>query len=348
MLSRVADSIYWMARYIERAENLARLLMANQSLMLDAGVRGQSNGSFWQPILMTTGDEDGYHRLYSTFNGEQVENYLSVCPENSNSIINCIRTARENARMVRDQITDEMWRSVNDLYHFVTSERGELVRQQTPTEYYEQIMQGSYLFQGIARATIMRDQAWHFLQIGTYLERADKTSRLVDMCSGLPLVKSPHRDANPLRWQSLLHSCSGYHGCREHDNELDPRHVLEFLFLSDHFPRSVRFCVHEVDRALNCLGKPKGLPSSTLDPISASGRLKADVDYTTIDEILQRGVHEYIDDLQARLNHVGLAIFETFILYADLSPVAITSLSPVTPLGAWHAGQDVQMQQQQQ
>lgn len=347
MLSRVADSIYWMARYMERAENLARLLMANQSLMLDAGVRGLGNGSFWEPILMTTGDEEGYHKLYSTLTGEQVEEYLSVRPENSNSIVNCIRTARENARMVRDQITDEVWRSVNDLYFFVTTGKGEQVRKQTPTEYYEQIVQGSCLFQGIARATTMRDEGWQFLQIGTYLERADKTSRLVDMCSNLPLVKSPHPDANPLRWQSLLRSCSGYHGCREHDNELDPRHVLEFLFLSNHFSRSVRFCVREVDRALNQLTEPKGLPPTTKDPIRVSGRLRADLDYTTIDEILNRGVHEYIDDLQLRLNDVGLSIFETFVLYADLSPLNITSPGLTVPLGAWHAEQDMQMQQQQ-
>lgn len=348
MLSRVADSIYWMARYMERAENLARLLMANQSLMLDAGVRGLGNGSFWEPILMTTGDEEGYHKLYSTLTGEQVEEYLSVRPENSNSIVNCIRTARENARMVRDQITDEVWRSVNDLYFFVTMGRGEQVRQQTPTEYYEQIVQGSCLFQGIARATTMRDEGWQFLQIGTYLERADKTSRLVDMCSSLPLVKSPHPDANPLRWQSLLRSCSGYHGCREYDTELDPRHVLEFLFLSNEFSRSVRFCVREVDRALNQLTEPKGLPSTTMDPIRVSGRLRADLDYTTIDEILDRGVHEYIDDLQSRLNKVGLSIFETFVLYADLSSLRITAPTPAAPLGAWHADQDMQMQQQQQ
>jgi len=103
---------------------LARLLMANQNLILDAGSRGQEEGNFWAPILMTTGDDEGYHELYSTLTGPDVEDYLSVRPENLNSIVNCIRTARENARMIRDQIPDEVWRSVNDLYLLITSGRG--------------------------------------------------------------------------------------------------------------------------------------------------------------------------------------------------------------------------------
>lgn len=347
MLSRVADSIFWMARYMERAENLARLLMANQNLILDAGSRGQEEGNFWEPILMTTGDDEGYHELYPTLTGPDVEDYLSVRPENLNSIVNCIRTARENARMIRDQIPDEVWRSVNDLYLLVISEKGEKIRQQTRMDYYEEIVRGSCLFQGVARATMMRDEGWQFLQIGTYLERADKTSRLVDMCSGLPMKKSSQAISHPLRWQSLLHSCSAYHGYREHDNEIDPRQVMEFLFLSDRFSRSVRFCLREVDRALSQLSAPpgqQGMPA----PVRACGLLRATLEYGTIDTILDQGVHEFIDDLQSKLNTLGNNIFETYVLYADLSPVGPTTSTPSIPLGAWHAAQDLHMQQQQQ
>jgi len=347
MLSRVADSIYWMARYMERAENLARLLMANQNLMLDAGSRGQEEGNLWEPVLMTTGDEEGYHKLYSTMAGADVEDYLSVRPENSNSILNCIRTARENARMIRDQIPDEVWRSVNDLYLFMTCDKGEQLRQQVRMDYYEEVVRGSCLFQGVARATMMRDEGWQFLQIGTYLERADKATRLVDMCSDLPMKKDSQAIEHPLRWQSLLHSCSAYHGYREQDNEIDPRSVLEFLFLSDRFSRSVRFCMREVNRALGQLNPPPGnvgMPA----PVRACGLLSAQLEYGTIDEILDHGVHEYIDDLQSKLNTLGLAIFETYVLYADLSPVGPTTSAPVIPLGAWHADQDAHSQQQQQ
>ena len=348
MLSRVADSIYWMARYMERAENLARLLLANQSLMLDAGSSKQGDATFWQSILMTTGDEEGYAALYPTVRGDCIDEYVSVRTENANSILNCIRNARENTRMIRDQITDEVWRAVNDLYLLVTSSKGRQLREQMPTDYYETIMQGSSHFQGAARATLMRNEAWQFLQIGTYLERADKTSRLIDACSGIALVMAPHPDARPLRWQGLLQSCSAWHGYREQHSDLAPRDVLEFLFLSDRFARSVRFCMREVDFALGRLLAPPVAQSPKTDPVRLSGQLRAALDYATIDEIIDAGLHEYIDQLQARLNVVGAAIFETHVLYADLTSAGTPgSGQSAIPLGAWHASLDTEMQQQQ-
>ena len=347
MLSRVADSIYWMARYIERADNLARLLLENKNLMLDAGAGQQEEADFWHPLLMTTGDEAGYHALYPEVTAQNVEKYLAARPENPNSIANCVRSARENARMIRDQITDEVWRSVNDLHLFLVSKRADEMRRQVPNEYYETVMQGSCLFQGAARATMTRNEGWHFLVIGTYLERADKTSRLVDACSSSPLVIPPHPDAQPLRWLSLLHSCSAWHGYREHSNTLDPRAMLEFLFLSDQFSRSVRFSVRQLDRALASLKAPPG-GAGTPDPVRLSGRLRADLDFGTLDEILSEGLHLYIDRLQGRLNDIGKAIFETYVLYADLTPLAGELPATVTQIaGAWHSETDQQMQQQQ-
>lgn len=344
MLSRVADSLFWMARYMERAENLARLLSTTENLMLDAGSR--QDAGFWHPILMATGDEEDFSALYGSADEDQIAYYLALEPRNANSIVNCVRSARENARMIRDQVTDEVWRSANDLYLFVTSEKGAALYAQSPVEYCEQIIQGSNQFQGASRATMMRDEGWQFLQIGTYLERADKTSRLVDTCSGVPLVTPPDPEAQPLRWLSLLHSLSAYHGYREHDNQLDPRSVLEFLFLSDRFARSVRFSVREVDRALRALETPPGAPKEH-DPKRISGRLRASLDFGTIDEILEFGLHEYIDDLQQRLNSIGSAVFETFVLYADLTAVMPASVIHTDSVGAWHAAQDMQMQQQQ-
>ena len=346
MLSRVADSIYWMARYMERAENLSRLLLANQNLLLDAGAEVGTESDFWQPILMTTGDEAGYQAVFDTITGAQVAEYLSARPENGNSIVNCVRTARENARVIRDQLADEVWRAVNDLHLFLSSERAVQMRRQSPAEFLEQVVLGSSLFQGASRSTMMRDEGWQFLQIGTYLERADKTSRLVDTCSAVPLVAPPHPEAQPLRWMSLLRSCSAYHGYREHQTQVDPVSILEFLFLSNTFARSVRFCVREVDTALSKLAAPPGAPD-TPDPIRASGRLRADLDFGTIGEILETGIHAYIDQLQSRLNQIGNAIFETFVLYADVTPVASSDLA-VHNAGAWHFDLDAQAQQQQQ
>lgn len=346
MLSRVADSIYWMARYMERAENLARLLLANQSLMLDSG--SNDDRSFWEPILMTTGDEAGYFALFSEIRGDHVQEYLTSHPSNTNSILGCIRTARENARMVRDQLTDEVWGAVNDLYLRLQSDKGIRLRGQSSAEFYETIMQGSGLFQGVARATMLRDDGWQFFQTGTYLERADKTSRLIDACSSIALVVPPDPDAKPLRWQALLRSCSAWHAYREHHNSIVPRDVLDFLFLSERFARSVRFCVREVHNALKQLPVPPNSPPAT-NPQRLAARLYNDVDLAMIDEIIGSGLHDYIDRLQARLNAVGDAIFQTHVLYADLAPVAPAAPSRMqVPLGAWHNDLDLQVQQQQQ
>jgi uncharacterized alpha-E superfamily protein len=348
MLSRVADSLYWMARYMERAENLARLLLANRSLMLDLGSSDEQ--TFWQPILMTTGDDAGFSTHFSIIDGDSVQSYLTSHPGNPNSVINCIRTARENARMIRDQLTDEVWRAVNDLYLLLAGDKGAQMMQQSPVDFYETVMQGSGLFQGVARATMMRDESWQFFQAGIYLERADKTSRLIDACSALPLVTTPHPEARPMRWQALLRSCSAMHGYKESHSSIEPRAVLDFLLLSDSFVRSVRFCVREVYQALKSLPMPPGTAAAR-SPVRLAGRLFNDVDLATIDEILDNGLHTYIDQLQGRLNDVGEAIFQTHVLYADLTtlatPSAVLSRSDA-PLGAWHTDQDMQVQQQQQ
>ncbi len=347
MLSRVADSIFWIARSMERAENLARLLQANHQLMLDAGAGQQEEAGFWKPILRTTGDEEAFLAAGHSVTAEEVGAFFSEDRNNPNSIVNCIRSARENARMVRDQISDELWQCLNQLYHQITSPGARALRQSDPNEYYDQVMRESYLFQGIARSTMVRSEGWLFLQMGTYLERGDQTSRLVDACSDVPPVLPPQPKANPLRWASLLHSCSAYHAFHEGSNHLDPPRIIAFLFLSDEFPRSVRYAVREVDRALRTLTARR--PELSSEPVRVVGRLRADLDYGTVEEIFSEGLHLYIDRLQQNLNRVGQAIFETFVFYADLLPIDAPPDTTILPAEAWHAGQpDPASQQQQQ
>lgn len=347
MLSRVADCIYWMARYVERAENLARLLLANRQLILDAGAAGEDEDAFWRPLLLTTGDEDGYFEMYAEVTGDRVSEYLAESRKNANSIYNCIRSARENARMIRDQLSDEIWQCLNNIYLHLGSPKAARQRRDEPNEFFEHVLASSYLFQGIARSTISRGENWMFLQIGTYLERADKTSRLVDACSGLPLTMPPSPGAEPLRWASLLHSCSAYSDFREISTKADPVRILEFLFLSDDFPRSVRFCLGEVDRALIEL-RPRKRPGATSDPLRESGKLRSELDFITVEEILDEGVHDYIDHLQTKLNTLGLSIFETFVLYADLLPMETSLATPAVYPGAWHESTSEEEEQQQQ
>jgi uncharacterized alpha-E superfamily protein len=159
MLSRVADSIYWMARYMERAENLARLLLSTQDLLLDAGAEAADESQFWGPILMTTGDEEEYHATHTAIEGDAVAHFLALSPKNGNSILNCVRTARENARTIRDQISDEMWECINSLRLFLESaDAAEMHRSQTAA-FYEKVLLASYQFQGIAACTTPRDES---------------------------------------------------------------------------------------------------------------------------------------------------------------------------------------------
>jgi uncharacterized alpha-E superfamily protein len=346
MLSRVADSIYWMARYVERAENLSRLILSTQNLLLDAGAEGSDSAEFWGPILMTTGEDEAYAKLYPQISGDSVVRFLSSHPANPNSIANCVRAARENARTVRDQISDELWDSINSLRLFVEDASGDILR---GAGYFERVLRGSYEFQGVAGSTTHRGEHWFFLRMGTCIERADQTSRLLDTCSGLSMESSHHEDSRPLRWAALLRSCSAWHAYQVESARLDPRKIIDFLLLNESFPRSVACNVTEVHRALTSLcGARQG--DVVPEPVRQSGRLRADLNYTNVTEILAVGLHDYIDELQTRLNDIGIAIFNTFVFYSD--PTPSHPLPPAQLAGAWHASDDssavVQQQQQQQ
>lgn len=347
MLSRVADSIYWMARYVERAENLSRLLLSTQDLLLDAGAEGRlDEAQFWQPILATTGDEEAYAAAHKKIKGKDVADFLALRPDNPNSILNCIRAARENARTVRDQISDEVWECINGLRLFVESPEGKTTYRNQSAAFYERVLRRSFQFQGIADSTTPRGEAWHFLRLGTCLERADQMSRLLDTCANLSMEMPPHPEARPLRWAALLRSCSAWHAFQAHSSKLDPHKIIEYLLLDETFPRSIACCITEVHHALRELGGAGALNDMS-SPVRHSGRLRADLAYSTVDELLTKGLHEFVDELQMRLGQIGQSIFETFVLYGDAKPEE--EVHHITHLGAYHAPveQDVQVQQQQ-
>jgi uncharacterized alpha-E superfamily protein len=347
MLSRVADSIYWMARYVERAENLARLLLSTQDLLLDAGAEASDANQFWQPLLMATGDDESYAALYPVVTGATVAEFLTLRSDNPNSMLNSVRAARENARTVRDQISDEMWECINGLRLFLESAEARSMRHHHSAAFYERVLLGSYQFQGIAESTTPRGEIWHFLRLGIALERADKVSRLLDTCSALPVEMAPHPDSRPLRWAALLRSCSAWQAFHSRRAKLDPVRIIEYLLLDATFPRSITFCVNEVHATLLKLCGAATMRGME-EPVRLAGRLAADLRYATVGEVLQAGLHSFIDDLQSRINDIGTSIFETFVLYAYLSPVE-TPRGALQP-GAWHsvAGDDLRVQQQQQ
>jgi uncharacterized alpha-E superfamily protein len=289
MLSRVANSLYWMSRYIERAENIARIVDVNLQLLLDfRNLNEERLAQHWLPIVQTTGDEKQFFQLHKKATGNAVTEFLVFQMENPNSIVSSICQARENARMVRDQITIEFWEELNRLYWFVKTPQARKAWNESPSDFFQQIKNSSLLLIGLGDATLIHNEGWLFSQVGKFLERADKTSRILDLRYqvaseyGVPVGAS---DADALEWSAILRSCSAWDAYKSiYGAEVNPRLVAEFLLFSEDFPRSVRFCVAELNRALRRIsGVAEGRFSNGAEKLA--GRLVAELQFSTVDEI---------------------------------------------------------------
>ncbi len=317
MLSRVANSLYWMSRYVERAENAARLIDVNLQLLLDLRNLGDRTlVGHWMPIVASTGDEELFAELHGNATGHTVTEFLVFETRNPNSIISSIKQARENARMVRDQVSAEIWEELNRLYLFLHSQQARDLWRSDPEEFYHEIRANSLQLQGLTEATVVRNEGWFFVQAGRYLERADKTSRLLDVRHASVPAKGraglvDQDDA--LGWSAVLRSCSAWDAYKaQHGAEVQPALVAEFLLLSEDFPRSVRFCVQQLNFSLRQIsGVAAGRFSNDAEKLS--GRLLAELQFGTAEEILEFGLHRYIDLVQEKLNAVGNALFQAYI-----------------------------------
>jgi uncharacterized alpha-E superfamily protein len=345
MLSRVANTFYWMVRYVERADNLARLIDVNQQLLLDfERLDSDRLRGFWRPIILSTGDEDAFNTFYDKAGSAEVIRFLTDDPRNPNSITSCIGLARENARMVRDQLSDELWEELNALYLFTRSDEATRLMADDPPRYYQNIRRSAGTFLGIASSTISRNEAWDFMELGRQLERADKTTRFLDVANYLPGGAEGVEAVSPgaLHWTAILRSCGGLGAFRSLKQAINARSVVDFLLFSKDFPRSVRFCIEQADISLHRIsGTPRGTFSN--DAERETGRLLADLNFGSTDDAFAKGVHDYLDALQERFNQIGEAIFETYVLMPEriqVCPVG-ESRSP-SALALW------QMQQQQQ
>jgi len=310
MLSRVAESIYWMSRYVERAENVARFIDANLQLVLDAPA-GQEHQ--WQPLMDATGDQEEFAKRYGLATQDNVLNFLTFDPQNPNSIFSCLQAARENARGVREIISSEMWLQLNKFYLMVKSAAKAPIDLDVATEFFQEVKLSSHLFSGITDATMTHGPAWHLSQIGRMLERADKTSRIVDMKYYI-LLRSPEDIGTPfdhIQWGAVLRSASAFEMYRKRPGRISPAGVVEFLMLDREFPRSVYFCLQSARESLHLLtsssrGTFRVAPEMLLEQICAE--LKSD----SVDNIIRFGLREYIDRLQTKLNRTGQAIFDRF------------------------------------
>jgi len=310
MLSRVADSIYWLNRYVERAENIARFADVNFNLILDSptGVAQQ-----WEPLVRTTGDLPLFQKRYGEPTAENVIKFLSFDSEYPNSILSCLRAARENARSIREIISSEMWQQVNEFYMMVEHAARQQTMLQLP-EFFAKVKMAGHLFAGVTDATMTHNEGWHFGQIGRFMERADKTARILDVKYFilLPSVQYVGTALDEIQWMALLKSASAYEMYRKRkQHRIDPTYVAEFLILDREFPRSIQFCLLQAERSLHEItGTPANHWQNPAE--RALGRLRAELDYVTIEEVIKQGLHEFLDDLQQQINDVGKNMFEAF------------------------------------
>ena len=317
MLSRVADSLYWINRYVERAENLSRFVEVSEAMALDCP---PGSAEPWQPLIDASGDRDLFDQLYPSGGGpDQVVEFLVKAEDNPSSIVNCIALARENARQIRDVITTEMWEQINDLYW--TLLESDSFWHQPPQEQLREIRRGCQLFYGITDATLSRDLSWQFSRLGRLIERADKTTRILDVKYFL-LLPSPEEVGgvlDELQWISLLRSAGAYQMFRQsQQGVITPRAVAAFLLLNRNFPRSVRYCLERIDETLQVVAA--GAAAGKPDPLEClSGLTRARWSYTGIDELVTGGLHESIDALQQDLNNLHELIHARYFVLPSLA-----------------------------
>ncbi len=313
MLSRVADAIYWLNRYVERAENIARFIDVNLNLSLDSPV---GMAPQWKPLVLTTGDLDEFKHRYGQATAENVIQFLTFDREYRNSIISCLKSARENARSIREIISSEMWEQINSFYLMVqeASQPGDISKL---SEFLAEIKLSSHLFIGVMNATMSRNEGWQFGKIGRLLERADKTARILDVKYFilLPSVRDVGTTLDELQWIALLKSASAYEMYRKCQRRINPDSIAKFLILDREFPRSIQFCLLEAEKSLYQInGNAIGTWQSPAE--RAIGKLRSDLEFITIEEINEQGLHEFLDRVQREINQIGDRIFKTFIAAA--------------------------------
>jgi len=320
LLSRAADAVYWMARYIERAENVARFIDVNLHLQLDLPLEPAHQ---WQPLIDTSGDAAVFQERYGKATKANVIKFLVMDTENRNSICSCLRAARENARSIRETISSEMWEQVNSMY-LKTQSRRALLESERLTEALRGIRLACHLFAGITDATMSYNEAWHFLRLGRQLERADKSSRILDVKYFMLLpsgtsIGTPYDD---IHWSAVLKSVSGFEMYRKKHGRIVPRNIVEFLILDREFPRAIRHCVRGADESLHAItGTPMGSCNYPSERLMAP--LRAELDYTSVQAIFNQGLHEYLDGLQAKLNGIDDGVGRDFFAW----PAAAQSIA---------------------
>jgi uncharacterized alpha-E superfamily protein len=313
MLSRVADNLYWMSRYLERAEHTARLLDMNMHQALDQ--TPDSANQRWQRVLASLHASDPTDDAPDAYT---ITRSLTFDPSRSESIVSCIAEARENARQVREQISSEMWEQINRLYLRVRRTNMDQIWHGEPHEFFQAVKEGAHLFRGITDATLSHGQGWQFTQLGCFIERASATATLLDVHFGAFFAAQQQGRANAfdyLAWIGLLKSCTSFEAyCKVYTADIQPDCIAEFLLLNAESPRSVRFAADTIYGALQEIAATTGLrqPGRT---IRLAGRLRASLDYGQVDEIMANNLHMYLNDIKHQCAAIHEEIYHVYIAY---------------------------------
>lgn len=316
MLARDADAMYWMSRYVERAEHIARILLINTNVLTDVGdLTPHLQQRQWQSILtilrlneLTSEDGNIAPRIirHMTFNSE-----------NSNSLLSCISRARENARSIREHISAEMFENLNTLYWSIRGDDAQARFDDSTDDFYHSIMSSSMLFQGLTDQTLAHDQRWHFTQLAKHLERIDITSRVIEtkftiLRSAESMLEAPIRN---IHWMAVLRSCCSIEAYRKaYVGDMDPLRVASFLILRRDFPRSIRFSVSKAHDAIAAIRRD--INPSAIDPAERIlGRLDAQLEYAEMTEILLEGLPTYLQRLQNAVNEAAIEVQKAYFLH---------------------------------
>jgi uncharacterized alpha-E superfamily protein len=298
-----------MSRYMERAENIARFIDVNLHLSLDESADGRA---LWEALIAVTGDAEAYHDRYGPASRQGVMQYLTLDRRYPNSIASCVAAARDNARTIRDTITSEMWQNINSVHIMVNKTGEDAIAQDRPVHFYRALRDASLQFAAVTDATMSHNEGFEFSKLGRMLERADKTTRVLDVKYFL-LLPDPQDVGGPLdvvQWAALLGSVGALEMYRQVHGVISPKCVAEFLLLDPQFPRAAAHCLAQAQGALDQILN-RG-DARTLDVHRRLGLLRSLLQFGDIDQIIHRGLHEYIDQTQQQLNQIDDAINAAF------------------------------------
>jgi uncharacterized alpha-E superfamily protein len=318
MLSRIADSLFWMARYMDRAENTARLLDVTYHMLLE-----QSQQTYelrWDAVIRITGGQELFRRMYGEADPDKVCEFLLFREDNPNSAITCITNVRENARAIRDRMSREMWSNVNGLYHRVRDMQQNREALDDLGGFCQEIISGSHAFNGITDSTLPHDEGWQFLQVGRALERAENTARVVDVeYHKLVEASAPVSYAGNHQWMAVLKSVAAYEIYRrEYHSAIEPHNVAELLILHAQHPRSVRFNIAWVQTSLRAISGT-GPHSYANEAERLTGKLLDSLVYDRIDDIFARGLHVFLTELEQTCRRIGEQVACKYFYYSGVA-----------------------------